>query len=232
MQKAMDLFRLILHGIFQNDKATEVCVSVKPNGEGDNLVAIATDCDAFERYYQPTGRLKTVISETCRTLAVVCRDRAVVHRGAVSDPVEPSQIQHDRTICSIGAELRFDEPGLRNALIELMESLMPPPNIHLEVQGRHIHARAPLHMLELTVGDNVTGETTVTGELHNLPPKLHDKHVVYPIILVSGIPVGQCELPYQFNITAGLGLKDAETMIAEVNRALTARMPSPLMEQS
>jgi hypothetical protein len=231
MKKTLDLFRLILHGVFQNDKVTEVCVSVKPNGDGDPLVAIASDCDAFEQYLQPSGRLKTVVSETCRTLAVVCRDRAVIHRGAVSEPVEPSQIQHDRAICSIGAELRFDEPGLRTALIELMESLIPPPGIHLEVQGHHIHARAPLRIIDLLIDDGGMGNLSVTGELHNLPPKLHEKHVVYPIILIGGIPVGQCILHYQFNITAGLGLKDAETMIAEVNRALEARMPSPLNDR-
>lgn len=105
---------------------------------------------------------------------------------------------------------------------------MPPPNIHLEVQGRHVHARAPLRMMELTVGDDVTGKARLTGELHNLPPKMHDGQDVSPIILIGGIPVGLCKLPYQFNVTAGLGLKDAESMTPEINKALAARMPSPL----
>lgn len=232
MQKTLDLFRLILHGVFQHDKATEVCISIRNEGDGGISAAIATDCDAFDRYYQPTGRLKTVIAETLRTLAVACKDRAIVHRGAVSDPVSPTQIQHDRTICSLGAELRCVDLGLRKALLELVETLMPPPNIHLEVQGRHVHARAPLQMLKLTVDDGVMGKLLLIGELHNLPPKIHEGQDVRPIILVSGIPVGLCELAYQFNVTAGLGLKDAETMIPEINRALAARMPSPLNDRS
>jgi hypothetical protein len=228
MQHTLDLFRLILHVVFQNDRATEVCISITTDCDGCSSVAIASDCDAFERYYQPVGRLKSVIAETCRTLAVVCRDRAVVHRGAVSSPIKPSEIQHDRMICSIGAELRCTDPGLRQALIELVEALMPPPNIHLEVQGRHLHARAPLRMMELSVGDDETGKSRLTGELHNLPPAMHEHHAPRPIILIGGIPVGLCELPYQFNVTAGCGLEDAETIVPEISRALASRMPSPL----
>lgn len=228
--KALDLFRLILHVIFQNDQATEVCVSIRTDDDGSHLVSIATDCDAFEQFHKPVGRLKAVISETCRRLVVVCRDWAVLHRGTESKPVEPSQIQHDRTICSIGADLLCPDPGLRKALLELVEALMPPPHIHLEVQGRHLHARAPLQMIRLSVGDTAMGATTVTGELHNLPPRMHEHHDVRPVILIGGIPVGPCDLPYQFNVTAGLGMKDAKAAIQEINRALAVRMPSPLKD--
>ncbi len=232
MQKTLDLFRLVLFGVFQNERASEVCISVRPEDRGATFIAVATDCDAFEQLYEPVGNLKAVISDTCRTLAVICRDRAVVHRGAVSEPVCQREIQHDLTICSIGAELRCSDPGLRDALVKLVEALMPPPNVHLEVQGRHVHSRAPLQIVELSVGDDATGRTTMTGELHNLPQKLHELHDVQPIILVGGIPIGRCELPYQFNITAGLGLKDAETMLQEIGLALEARMPSPLKDQA
>ncbi len=230
-RKALDLLRLILHGVFENERATEVCVSVKPNGDHEHLVAIASDCDAFERYYEPVGKLKEIIAETCRTLAVVCRDRAIVHRGAISEPVGARETQHELTICSIGAELRCSDPELRKSIIDLIESLMPPPNIHLEVQGRHLHARAPLQMIELTIDDDLVGKASLTGELHNLPQKLHDDHVVQPLVLAGGIPIGPCTLPYQFNIIAGLGLRDSGGMLPEINRALRSRMPSPLPEQ-
>jgi hypothetical protein len=231
VHKTLDLFRLILHGVFKHDQATEMCVSIRTDDDGDHLVSIAANCDAFSQLLTPVGRLKSVISETCRTLAVVCRDRAVIHRGAVSNPIKPP-VQNERAICSIGAELRCADPCMRKALLELVETLMPPPNIHLEVQGRHVRSRAPLRLMELIVGDDATGKSRLTGELYGLPPKIHDGQEVYPAILVVGIPVGICKSPYQFNITAGLGLKDAEVMIPEINLALEARMPSPLKNGS
>lgn len=221
--KTLDLFRLIVHDIFDRDQATEACISVRTGDGGARLIAIATDCDAFGRFFRPVGRLRDVVSETCKTMAVICRDRAIIHNGPGSKKVEPSTVDQGGTIYSIGVELKSSDHDLRADLIEMFESLIPPPNLHLEVQGHHVRHRVPLRIIDLSVDDGVMGKLLISGELHNVPVQVREAQV-----FIGGIPVGKCDVDYQFNVTSGASLKDAARMLGEINKALLARMPSPL----
>jgi hypothetical protein len=211
---SLDLVREIAHHVFQTRDARWCSVSICPTAT-THVVRFLVDADAFGFLLERNPRILDLIDRTSAVMETRCRDRGVFADGERG--------------CRPGyswrlVEAQFRAPGtidLTQALSNLCEAFIPPPHLlDLEVNGRPIEWRCPLYAMALPVGDE-----TVIGNLHYLPPPLHARQSVEPLILFQGVPVGPCAARYyQFNVIRGLKRLEVSEWLSDLNTELLARL--------